>query len=195
MTKVVLKDVRLAFAQIWEAKAFEEGKPPRFNASFLFPPDHPAKAIVQKAIQEVAAEKWQGKAAAVLQSLKGNPNKFCFHNGDSKEAYEGFPGNLYIRAGNKVRPTIKDRDGQTPLTQADGRPYSGCYVNAILEIWAQDNKWGKGVQCDLLGIQFVRDGDAFSGGGVASEGDFEDLSDGADAPAMGAMEVGGDALV
>jgi hypothetical protein len=31
------------------------------------------------------------------------------------------------------------------------------------------------------GVQFFKDGDAFSGGGVASPDDFDDISEGADA--------------
>jgi hypothetical protein len=33
----------------------------------------------------------------------------------------------------------------------------------------------------LSGVQFNRDGDAFTGGGAASEDDFDDLGEGADA--------------
>lgn len=181
MTQVKLQDVRLAFAQIWEAKPFQPGSPAKFNASFLFDPKHPAAKLIEAAIKETAKEKWADKVDAVLAQIKGIPNKFCFRNGNTKPDYDGFPGNLFISASNKTRPTIIDRN-RSPLTQADGRPYSGCFVNAVLDVWAQDNQYGKGIQCSLLGIQFLRDGDAFSGAGVATEDDFDDLSDGADAP-------------
>lgn len=182
--QVTLKMTRLAFAQIWEAKPFQTGATPKFNASFLFDPKSPNVKLVQDAIQQVAKEKWKDKAASTLESLKGNPNKFCFLNGNTKPEYEGFPGNLFVRSSSTKRPTILDRD-KTPLTQAEGRPYSGCYVNAIVDIWAQDNQYGKGVQCTLLGLQFVKDGDAFGGGTSVSADDFEDMSDGADAPDVG----------
>lgn len=187
MAKVVLKDVRLAFAQIWEAKQFEAGKgAARFNASFLFPPEHPAAKILQDTITSIAKEKWLDKADAIIAAAKPVPNRFCFKNGNTKPEYEGFPGNLFVSASNEQRPDIRDRDGKTPLTAAEGRPYSGCYVNAILDVWPQDNKYGKGIQAKLLGIQFVRDGDRFSGGVPAADDDFADLSDGAGAPDLGA---------
>jgi hypothetical protein len=69
---------------------------------------------------------------------------------------------------------VLDRD-KTPLVQADGRPYSGCYVNASVEFYAYDNN-GKGIAATLKGVQFFKDGDAFTGGGVASPDDFDDLS-------------------
>ncbi|MGJ0626521.1 ssDNA-binding protein, partial [Xenorhabdus bovienii] len=81
----------------------------------------------------------------------------------------------------KGRPLVIDCD-RTPLTAQDGRPYSGCYVNATISIFAYDKK-GKGIGASLGGVQFLRDGDAFAGGGVASVDDFDDLSEGADAEA------------
>lgn len=207
--KIILKEPRLAFAQIWEPKAFQAGQTEKFNANFLFSPTDifvgklfnngknkegkdnlptiikgTAKTI-EAAIKLVADDKWKDKASVVLASIKGNPNKFCFRNGDTKSEYDGYAGNLFLGASSKQRPKIIDRDGKTPLTQADGRPYSGCYVSPILDIWAYDNQFGKGISCTLLGMQFVRDGDAFSGGSAASDDDFEDLSGGADAPAIG----------
>jgi hypothetical protein len=102
----------------------------------------------------------------------------CFHKGaktnSSGEVYEGFEGTFHLNASNKVRPTVIDRN-KAQLTQADGRPYGGCYVNMLVEIWAQDNNFGKRVNASLKGVQFVKDGDAFAGGTVASPDDFEDL--------------------
>jgi hypothetical protein len=97
-----------------------------------------------------------------------------------KASYDGFPGNLYISARNPVRPTVLDAD-KTPLVAADGKPYAGCYVNVSLELWAQDNKYGKRVNATLMGVQFYRDGDSFTGGGAADESDFDDVSAGATA--------------
>ncbi len=81
---------------------------------------------------------------------------------------------MYITASNKDRPLVIDVN-RTPLTAQDGRPYSGCYVNATIEFYAYDNN-GKGVSASLRGVQFFRDGDAFSGGSVASVDEFDDLS-------------------
>ena len=98
------------------------------------------------------------------------------HDGDLKEQYEGFPGNFFVTARNKSRPLVIDRD-KSPLTEADGRPYSGSYVNVILDVWAQDNSWGKRVNATLKGVQFSKDGEAFSGSAPASIDSFDDVSD------------------
>jgi len=102
--------------------------------------------------------------------------KTPLRDGGEKSHIDGYGEDvMFINANNKARPEIRDRDGRTPLAEEDGRPYAGCYVHAILQLWAQDNKWGKRINASLLGIQFAGDGDAFSGGAKADDDDFEDL--------------------
>jgi hypothetical protein len=79
----------------------------------------------------------------------GEKLNLCLHDGDEKAEYEGFPGNFFLNAANKARPAVIDRD-RSPLIQADGRPYAGCYVNAVIDIWAQDNNFGKRVNASLV---------------------------------------------
>jgi hypothetical protein len=50
--------------------------------------------------------------------------------------------------------------------------YGGCYVNAAVKPWLQDNKFGKGVRCDLVAVQFFADGPAFGGGETDASGMF-----------------------
>ena len=40
-------------------------------------------------------------------------------------------------------------------------------MNAIVELWAQDNNYGKRINASLAGVQFAKDGEAFAGGTVA----------------------------
>lgn len=177
--KLRLNNVRLAFPTLWEPKTVNgEGKP-AFSATFLIDPADPQVKTVNKAIDAVGGEKWGAKAAAMLAQLR-KADKVCLHDGDLKATYDGFAGMLYVSARNAARPLVLDAD-KTPLSESDGKPYAGCYVNVTLELWAQDNNYGKRVNATLTGVQFLRDGDAFAGGGVASEDDFEDVSAGATA--------------
>lgn len=176
--KLQLKNVRLSFPQIWAAKAMDANSKPVFNAAFLIPKDDPQNDVILAAIEQVAKDKWGAKADAILKDLR-RQEKAGLKDGDNKTQYAGYEGNNYINASNATRPTILDRD-KTPLTEQDGRPYGGCFVHASVEAWAQDNSYGKRVNFSLRGIQFVKDGDAFSGGGVAKEDEFDDLGAGAD---------------
>lgn len=177
--KIKLTNVRLAFPQLFEAKTVNgEGKP-AFSASFLIDPADPQVKAIEAAIEQVAKDKWGAKADAMLTAMR-KADKVALHDGDLKATYDGFAGNLYISARSATRPLVINAD-RSPLTEADGKPYAGCYVNASIELWAQDNNYGKRVNASLGGVQFAKDGDAFAGGGAASEDEFDDLTSGANA--------------
>jgi hypothetical protein len=167
--RILLRDVRLAFPSLWKATAPKNGGEAAFSASFLFPPNHKQMAEIKAIFLKVATEKWAAKAAAIYKALEA-ADKLCLHKGDLKGEYEGFEGQLYISARSKIRPSIFDGQRQD-LSEADGKPYSGCYVNASIELWAQDNSFGKRINAQLRGVQFLRDGDAFAGGARPADAD------------------------
>jgi hypothetical protein len=180
-----LTNVRLSFPALFEAEDYQNDGKFKYKASFLIPNDDPQKAMLDQAIAAVAKEAWKDKAAAILAANEGNPQKHCFIDG-VKRAYEGYAGHWALstsRQQEKGRPLVLD-GAKNPLTAADGKPYAGCYVNASVELWTQENSHGKAVRCTLLGVQFARDGDAFTAGSIADPEDFEDLAAGADAGSL-----------
>lgn len=178
-----LANVRLAFPVLFEPKAVGDSKDLAYSASFIIEKDDAQVKKINAAIDSVAKEKWNEKAAGILKLLR-NSDKVLLHDGDMKEQYEGFPGNYFITSRNKTRPVVLDRD-KSPLTVDDGKPYAGCYVNVIVDVWAQDHKsYGKRINASLKGVQFVKDGDAFGGSAPASPDAFDDLSEGADAEGL-----------
>ncbi len=179
--KVQLKNVRLTFPQLFEAKQVNGQGEPKFSAAFLIPKNHPQLGEIATAIKESASGKWGAKADDELKKLKA-ADRLPVHDGDAKSDYEGYAGNLFVNASNKIRPLVID-GGRAPLTASDGKPYSGCYVNAIMEFWAQDNQFGKRVNASLLGVQFVKDGERLAGGAVAAADDFEAIPE-ASTPAV-----------
>lgn len=189
---VITFPARIAFVNaLFEPKPFQ-GDPASkadFNSAFLVSPDwkagefyhgSPSGADIIKLIEntevEVAKTKWRDKADAVLASLRVN-GRMALRDGNTKPDLDGYPGTFFINARSKVRPLVIDRNPNHILTASDGVIYSGCYVNAQLEIWPQDNGFGKRLNAQLKGVQFIKDGDAFAGGGTpAKQQDFADLS-------------------
>lgn len=174
--EIKLKNVRLAFPNLFTAKAFsgDAGSKADFNASFILPKDHPQFKEVADAIKAAAVAKWgEKKGADMFEKLK-KQDKLALHDGDTKSQYDGFEGNFFISARNKTKPLVVGRKRE-PLNEADGVVYAGCYVNVILDFWAQDNAYGQRVNASLGGVQFFADGDAFAGGGAASADDFDDI--------------------
>ena len=112
----------------------------------------------------------------VTESEKKIPaSKWAIKEGDEVD-YDGYEGQWSIKASSTRRPTVIDRD-KTPLTEDDEKIYAGCYVNAIVDFWVQDNEFGKRVNANLFGIQFVKDGEEFGAGSVDVTDDFAELSE------------------
>lgn len=175
---VILKNVRLAFPKIFKAEQFQGTGETAFSASFLIDPQSQAIQVreIESAMAAVAKEKWGAKGDATLKLLK-NSDKTCLHDGNDKVDTAGYENMLYIAARSKKKPVIRDRDAKTDLTAEDGRPYGGCYVNAVVQLWAQDTGFGKRINAKLEGLQFVKDGDAFSGSAPIDGSEFEALDD------------------
>lgn len=190
--KVKLQNVRAAFTNgLYEAEAFQGEGDPRYSCTLLVAPNSAERKAIDEAVKAVAVEKWGKKADQILGTLEGNPQKICFYDG-AKKAYDGFEGNWALSTNRKAkdgRPLLLDTD-KSPLVNAatgepypgkEGRIYSGCFVNATVDIWAQDNNYGKGIRATIQGVQFRRDGDSFGGTTKPDADDFEDLGEGADA--------------
>ena len=180
--KVKLKNVRLAFPNLFEAKTVGGEGEARFSAAFVIEPGTDNAKALKSALEVVAKEKWKDKSAGVLKELRSK-GRVCYREealSKDGEVYDGFEGMHTLNASNKARPLVLDRD-KSPLTAQDGRPYAGCYVNVVLDVWAQDNNFGKRINATLSGVQFVRDGDAFGGGRPASPDEFDEVEGGEDA--------------
>jgi hypothetical protein len=164
--KFKLKNVRLSFPSIFKRSEFN-GEKGKFEATFL----------INKEQQKDLIKEIEAKIALIQKDNKAkvSPDKICFKDGDFVD-YDGYEGHMSIKAGANRRPTVIDRD-KTPLVEDDGKPYAGCYVNAVLELWYQDNSYGKRVNCNLLGIQFSKDGDSFGAGDTDVTDDFDDEDD------------------
>jgi hypothetical protein len=169
--EVILENVRLSYPNLFKAKGFGEAGEgePKFSASFIIPKsDKKQVAKIQKAIEAVSVAKWKDNVPKLKEE------KVCLKDGDDKEdpAYEGA---MYINASSRKRPNVLDRD-KSPLDAEDGKPYGGCYVDAIIRIWAQDNKYGKRINASLEVVRFRKDGEAF-GAAPASADALPDLGD------------------
>jgi len=168
MAKIKLNNVRLSFPSLFR-KAVFSGEETKFEATFLLDKqEHAAKiAEIEAAIDRMLQEN--------LKGVKLKEDKICLKDGDDID-YDGYAGKMSIKASNNKRPKVLDRD-KTQLTEDDNRIYAGCYVNAVIELWAQNNQWGKRINANLLGVQFFKDGEPFSDGAVAADDDFDVFDD------------------
>ena len=167
MAKIKFTNVRLSFPSIFNRAEFN-GEQGKFEATFLMYKDSQA---VQIAKLESAIE-----AAIKEAKIKVPSDKRCLKDGDEVE-YDGYANMMSLKASSKKRPTVIDRD-KTALAEDDqNAPYAGCYVNAIIDLWVQNNNFGKRVNANLYGIQFVKNGEAFGSGDIDVMDDFDDIDD------------------
>jgi hypothetical protein len=176
--ELILKKVRLSFPSIFKMTAIGDGEP-AYGTKFIIEPGSENAKALKEAVEAVAKEKWKDKAPGVLQTLKED-KKVAYVEGPYKnkngELYDGFEGMFTLSArSSDIKPTAKDKRNQD-VTEADGVIYNGCYVHAAVDIWAQDNKWGRRINCKLLGVMFAEDGPTFGGGRPADDSTFADLA-------------------
>lgn len=187
--KLYLNDLRCAFEQIYTPGVFPGAAAdavPAHSLTLIVPPKHAAVKILDDAFLKLATDdkKWgngdEAKARKIIEAClkdrkKSSWQKEAYANDDGS-VYDGFEDAFYARLRNETPPKIVDQLRRDVGKGAAGAPYGGCDVNVVADAWLQTNSFGKGLRLKLLGVQFVRVGDAFTGGAKATEDDFQDLS-------------------
>lgn len=171
---IKLRNVRLgAFPALFQKPVFNGEVQSKYGCKFLLDPSEHADEIkaIKDAIKSLSAEKWKG---AKLPS-----DKYCMRVGDDtgKDYNLGF---MVVSTSTKARPLVIDRS-KNPVAEEDNLLYAGCRVNANIDLWAQDNSYGRRVNAELNGVQFVGNDDPIEAGGgrsaAAQLDDFDSLED------------------
>ena len=189
----IIKNVRLSFPNLFHPVEFKPGDDkPRWDASFLIEPGSENDKLIQKAIKEEATATWGEKAEAELKKMRGQGNKYCYIDGNTKE-YSGYEDRWCLSTHRSAKgkggtpntpPVVIGRD-KAPITAESGKIYAGCFVNAKVSIYCQKGD-NPGVRASFSVVQFASDGDAFSSDDRGTD-DFESLETGSDADGFDAM--------
>ena len=161
---IIITEARCSFPQLY-SKSLNEG------VSF-----NPGITIIleeKKHATEIAKIK-----AGMREAINSNPklkkappegDKLCLRKVNRDElAYKN--GNLMLKAGNPKPPLVLFPDGRTPMDEGNNLIFSGCYVNAKIEIWGQSNNWGKRINAKIIAVQFCpKEADSFDGSYVSPE--------------------------
>lgn len=180
--EINLKNVRISFPKLFEPSAFQGQGKPKYSARFLLDKkehNELIKQIIAK-MKELAAESYPDKKVPP-------PAMLCLKDGD-QSGREDEAGFWTLNASETSRPVVVNRD-KTPLVAEDEVIYPGCRVNVKVRLWAQSNQYGKRLNANLLGVQFVKDDARLGGGATRQSADemFDDV-----AGAFGDEENGGD---
>jgi hypothetical protein len=158
MSKIKIPSARLSFPSLFNMASFGGESTGKYEATFILDKKEHAKVIaeIEAVIGKLQKDELKGKVAS---------DKICLKDGDEMERPE-YAGKMTIKASTKKRPLVINRD-KSAISEDDNIIYAGCYVNGIVTLWAQNNQYGKRINAQLDGVQFVRDGDPFGDGGIS----------------------------
>ncbi len=83
--EIIIKDVRLSYPTLFQAREFKAGDgKPRWSAAFIIDPGSDNDKHIRAAIESEAKAIWGAKAAAILKTVTGQSNKYCYTDGSTK---------------------------------------------------------------------------------------------------------------
>ena len=170
-TKVITGvNTRWSYANVWEPKAMEGGKP-KFSVSLIIPKSDTVtvgkiKAAIEEAYRDGQSKlKGNGKSVPALSTLR-NP----LRDGDLERPDDPAYANAYfVNANSTSAPGIVDAAKNQIIEKSE--VYSGCYGRASISFYAFNANGNKGIACGLNNLQKIRDGEPL-GGKASAESDF-----------------------
>lgn len=170
-TKIMLKNVRLSYANLFEPRENKSGEL-RYSTALMIPKGHPQVEELRAAIDKEGEAKFGAKWAGMVKK-NGLPLKDADEDGtaDDKPEYEGV---FYINTSSKRKPQVVDRQVQPILD--DSEIWSGCWCNVSIAVYAFEVPENKGVTFGLNNVQLVKQGERLGGAPNADE-EFEAMED------------------
>lgn len=170
-TKVITGvNTRWSYANVWEPKAMEGGKP-KFSVSLIIPKSDTVtvgkiKAAIEEAYRDGQSKlKGNAKSVPALSTLR-TP----LRDGDIDRPDDPAYANAYfVNANSSTAPGVVDANRNDILDRSE--VYSGCYGRASISFYAFNANGNKGIACGLNNLQKIKDGEPL-GGRASAESDF-----------------------
>lgn len=175
--KAVTPTFRASWLTVFEPRAFEEGADPKYSVEMLFDKEATDLSELKKKMTLICEKAWGKDKAKWPKNFK-----WPFKDGDDmpedvkEETAEIYKGHLYARADSKQPPGLFDEQRNDIMDKRE--LFSGCFCRASLFMVPYENVGGRdgrsGIKLYLQGIQRVKKGEPFGGGGSSRE-DFDDV--------------------
>lgn len=194
-TEVIVQG-RLSYAALFKPKAFkgEEDKA-KYKTDVLIPkndPGTPALLVALKAASDAAKKAKWGSEVKPISS-----DKVFLKDGASTGKPE--LADFYIvTASESEAPALVKSDGKTEIVESDGLLYSGAWARVLINVWVQDNSYGKRLNANLRGVQFLKHDTRFGEQRTDARAAFGSLED-TETAGLGfgniSNEAGGESLI
>lgn len=159
-------NVRASYPHLAEAYKGEDSDKASFSITGLMPHGSHKEAalLIKEAIEKLAKD----NKATVAK------DKRCLRNGDDGDKAEAM-GHYTISARESKRPKVRGLDNEElAKDEIEETIYGGCYVDILVRLWYQDNKYGKRINANLLAVRFRADGEAFGEGRIDDSEAWDD---------------------
>lgn len=179
-TRVITGKVRFSFVSVFEAKAFQEGLPPKYSVMLLIPKSDVGtikriRTAIDAAAQKGLSTKFGGKMPNVLQTTLKDADVDTDRDGTVfAEKWDYTKGHYILNASTKNQPQIVDAQLNPIINPTEF--YSGCYGRASINFFAFNNSGNKGISAGLNNLQKLEDGEPL-GSFSTAEQDFADSAE------------------
>lgn len=172
--KVQLRNVRASYVNVHTPRKKNDDQEAKYEITFIL--DEKVNATEIAAIKKAQAElmndpKFGGK----------KPLKFALRKGDDTPDRADDPAlgpnKWTVGARSKIKPKIVDIL-KNELSVDSGKPYSGCYVHATIDVYPYNNvkEQTRGISSEIIAVMFVKDGERLGGRGpVDVDEEFGDV--------------------
>ena len=180
MDPIYIQHARLSFPHLTQAHQSGPNSAAKFSADLLLPVSDTQVSTLEQAGLAIAAEISPQNPQQVITLARQDRQLRSFGPGELKvkadtgQPYDGYVGHFFVSASNQIMPQMVRADGKPidPANQMEAQAvartmYGGCYVNAAIKPWPQNNTNGRAVRWELVAIQFAADGEAFGSGAPA----------------------------
>ena len=160
--KVVTGKVRFSYANVFQPKAQEEGKTPKYSVSIIIPKsDKETIAKMNKAFEDCKSKNAAYFGGSVPKGLKGG-----LRDGDEEKDDPAYANAYFINANSVQKPGVVDAEMNAIIDPDEF--YSGCYGRASVTFFPYIQAGSKGIACGINNIQKLEDGEKLGGGSSAA---------------------------
>jgi len=195
--RVIVKNARLSFNDLFKAKKVGQNNDPKFSITGICSDETTLRLkkddgtpftkpheFMEQVANKVYEDKF-GRVDAVYDNwcynkADGSTTRKKYVDRKTGQYHPGFDADtLFVSAAKKIDQVDGDQitvldQGKNPIKAGDKRLYPGCYVNILIDVYAFENEdGGKGVSASLEGVQLLREGERFTAPPVNAEDEFE----------------------
>lgn len=187
--KIILKNVRISYANLFEPKSVGEGDKAKlkYSTALIIPHDHPQVEKLKDMADAIGKSKFGSGWGAIKRKKPTLRDYWAEYKKARQEAEEegedpneisrpdeSVKGAYVLNVSSTRKPQIVDRSLQPILDDAE--IYSGCYCNVSIGGFAFDVESNKGVGFGLNNVQLVKQGERLGGAPNADE-EFDEMDD------------------